>query len=157
MFYDLRINQQLTRSELATILKKTPNYILKAEQLCFPEAPPSLVNYYSKQTGTNPDILKSHYLQAQHLKRVEAVLDLPQEVQEGQTPINYQFTDYQISKLFCIPASHIHTYRNTGRLSKYLLSVGDELVNTPELYNHPFIERLDSCLKSYININNQKN
>lgn len=141
MLKELRLEQGLTREELASRIRKTPNYILKAEQLTYPDPPPALLNYYAKTnlSGHTLETLKSYYYQSQHQRRID-------NIQNNKPNQNQTATDYALSETLCVPASHIHYFRKTGKLSKYLIKVINELLDEPELIGNPFVERLETCL-----------
>ena len=46
MFRTLRLKYDLSQAEIAERTHRTPNYILKAEQLVFPSPPPALVQFF---------------------------------------------------------------------------------------------------------------
>lgn len=72
MLEDLRyqVNPPLTRQALATLINRSPNYVLKAEALTFPQIPPSLLEFYTGPPLSYPKpLLISQYRDAQRLQR----------------------------------------------------------------------------------------
>lgn len=59
----------LTRSALAELLNRSPNYVLKAESLTFPSVPPSLLDFYTTRLEYPRTLLVSQYRDAQRHRR----------------------------------------------------------------------------------------
>jgi len=146
MFEDLRLNQQLSRVELAARTGRSVGYILKAEQATFPTPPVALMNYWV-QEGQTREVLEAAYYDTQRRRReswldnwqplmgVEASLWLPFRRKwvkrpgagavgslssdvglEGFNEPVFNPTAYGISVGLCLPAAVI--YRNDKDLTK---------------------------------------
>lgn len=75
MFRTLREQYGLTKVQVAAATGRSPNYILKCEDLVFPSPPAALIQFYMDLDPTlDKDFLTDWYLEAQHKKRL-AFLD----------------------------------------------------------------------------------
>lgn len=144
MLRELRDQAGLTRTELSDQTGRSVNFILKAEQLTFPVAPPSLVEYYAKHLGLDRDTIKSAYRDAQRSQRerfYEHFLPRPLTTQhftfcrkwyvtplKGDMPDTVSPNQYQVSKVLCVPASAVYYAEKNGTYSQALIdAVGDLL------------------------------
>lgn len=123
MFRELRLQHGLTQSEVATLTHRTPNYILKAEDLTFPSPPPALLQFYRElDPALTVDLLTDWYYSAQRTVRerwLEHYVPAPTRQatfrtswlragglgaeQDWEVP-----TQYRLSKGLCIPASVVY-------------------------------------------------
>ena len=150
MFADLRKKLGLTQAELAKATNRTPNYIFKAESLTFPNAPPSLLAYFSKRTGLPPSIIKAEYRAAQRTRR--------QQFLEYYIPVLYPLSglsfrriwkirehspllhgghehflpyspsEYVLSQRLCIPATAVYRAEKDGYINQSILTALSDLV-----------------------------
>lgn len=151
MLKDLRDQLELTRQELAEETGRSLNYILKAEQLTFPTAPVALTDYYAHKLKLNPDVLRQAYRDAQRHTRESAFdyirprplntrnftfcrkwysvttdsgLSEFQDVSESVSP-----SQYQVSKLLCVPASAVYHAEKTGHISEAIRTAISDLLD----------------------------
>jgi hypothetical protein len=120
MFRELRLQHGLTQSEIATATHRTPNYILKAEDLTFPSPPPALMQFYRElDPALTHDLLTDWYYSAQRTKR-ELWLEVFTPTAASQPTFRGSWimkdygndwltpTQYALSKGLCIPASVVY-------------------------------------------------
>jgi hypothetical protein len=133
MLRNLRDQLDLTRQDVSRETGRSVNFILKAEQLTFPVAPPALTAYYAKHLEMDPDIIREAYRDAQRDQREKFhhhIIPRPSDTQhfsfcrkwlsvyqDPESPADLiSPNQYQVSKLLCVPASAVyyaeknHTY-----------------------------------------------
>lgn len=143
MLTDLRLQEGLTRQELATKLGRSVNYIVKAEQLTFPTLPPAFIEYYKDQVPK--DVLEDAYREAQRTTREHFLRDwrpipaaaLPVSLRRrwtyrhtpvGEEDLNYP-TEYALSKGLCIPAATVYRAEKDGTINAAIKTALSDLVD----------------------------
>lgn len=118
MFRELRLQHGLTQSEIATATHRSPNYILKAEDLTFPSPPPALLQFYRElDPALDLELLTDWYYDSQRATR-EKWLDhyIPAPSRQKTFRTSWLMavedwihpTQYRLSKGLCIPASVVY-------------------------------------------------
>lgn len=145
MLQELResITPPLTRSALAEHIHRSPNYVLKAESLTFPNVPPALLNFYTRELNYPPSLLVSQYRDAQRKRREHwlsywRVMPAP-PVMEGagsgsfthawqsQYPPYHSPTEYAISQGLCIPAAAVYNIQHRAKIASSILVALEDL------------------------------
>lgn len=131
MLRDFREQLGLTRQELALETGRSVNFILKAEQLTFPTAPPALTDYYAKALNISPITQREAYRDAQRQTRLRfhhyfIPRPLPTagftfcrkwylvDSNYHNSPDSPDYPDlvspsqYLVSKVLCVPASAVY-------------------------------------------------
>lgn len=155
MFREIREGYGLTRSDLAALTHRSPNYLLKAEQLTFPSAPVALLDLYSNPQEPKdwPSLsevewepldrytLESAYRDAQRHKREEWILHyapMPSrlsfckqwvsiESHEDEFDMVYP-TEYRVSQGLCVPAPAVYRAEKHGHISAPIKTALSDLV-----------------------------
>jgi len=145
MLKELRLRHELTQQEVADAIGRSPNFVLKAEQLTFPAAPPALVEYYSKlDKSYTADYLRSWYTAEQTSTREAWLTDWvpahkPFEdlrtawvnLDTGLAP-----TEYRLSAGLCLPAAVVFQLGRSSSSSSstptVVLTAMDQLIDYVE-------------------------
>lgn len=119
MFRTLRLEYGLTQQQVADATHRTPNYILKAEDLTFPSPPPALVQFYAEIDGAyDKELLTNWYYEAQQKRREQWLEDyipaprLQQTFRDNWIKVGVEDwevpTQYRLSKGLCLQASVVY-------------------------------------------------
>jgi len=138
MFRTLRENAGLTQSQVAEAIGRSPNYVLKAEDLTFPAPPASLVEFYSNQL--DKETIKSWYRESQRTQRY-MWLETHEPVILGATNFRTAWrstttgafpTQYGLSKGLCLPASIVYSMEAKPSAPAVVVECMDQLLSFVE-------------------------
>lgn len=146
MFRTLRLKYDLSQAEIAERTHRTPNYILKAEQLVFPTPPPALIDFFVKlePEAYNEELLTEWYYTEQHKQREKWLSHYrPRPLDTRGFSFRRKWlsvsgsaddqdfvspTEYAVSKGLCIPASAVYLIERKGTVPSIFVDVMDYLI-----------------------------